>query len=236
MRSSSPIVTAALPRPRRPVTGPAAGTGRTPSPASRGLAALLVLTLAVGLAGCATKTQTGALVGGAAGAGVGALVGALIGGPRGAAIGAGAGALVGAGAGALVGRYLDRRVGDRATAARQVGYVPMSGNLVEVQKSEVEPLPARPGQSVVLRVEYSVLAPNPDQRVDLKEWRAIRKSGETVMGPVERDARREQGVFTSAYQFQVPSNMAPGEYTVLTVLETGDGQKRAASEARLVVQ
>jgi hypothetical protein len=207
--------------------------GRT---TTRGLAALLTLALAVGPAGCATQTQTGALVGGAAGAGVGALIGALVGGSRGAAIGAGAGALVGAGVGALVGRHLDRQVGSRADAARQVGHVPSSGNLVEVQKSEVEPFPARPGQSVALRVEYSVLAPNPDQRVELKEWRAIQRSGATVMGPVERGTRREQGVFTSTYQFQVPSSMAPGEYTVLTVLETGDGQKRVASESRLVVR
>jgi len=212
------------------------GAGRKLPLPTRGLAALLVLALAAGPVGCATKTRTGALVGGAAGAGVGGIVGALVGGTRGAAIGVGVGAVVGAGTGLLVGRYLDRRTGDRAAAARQVGSMPRDRDIVEVQKSEVEPLPVKAGQSVVLRVEYSVLAPNPDQRVELTEWRAIRKSGETVMGPVERDTRREQGVFTSAYQFQVPSNMAPGEYTVLTVLETGDGQKRAASEARLVVQ
>jgi outer membrane protein OmpA-like peptidoglycan-associated protein len=66
--------------------------------------------LAVALSmGCATKTGTGAAVGGVSGAVLGAGAGAAAGGNKGAVVGAGVGAAAGAGAGALIGRYMDRQ-------------------------------------------------------------------------------------------------------------------------------
>jgi outer membrane protein OmpA-like peptidoglycan-associated protein len=61
------------------------------------------------LAGCATNTGKGALIGGGGGAAVGAGIGALAGGGKGALIGGGIGAAVGAGTGALIGRYMDKQ-------------------------------------------------------------------------------------------------------------------------------
>jgi outer membrane protein OmpA-like peptidoglycan-associated protein len=69
----------------------------------------MVMVVMVSLLGCATRTKTGAAVGGASGAAVGAGVGAIAGGPKGALIGAGVGAAAGAGAGALIGRYMDKQ-------------------------------------------------------------------------------------------------------------------------------
>ena len=66
--------------------------------------------LVAALAGCATNTGKGALIGGGAGAAVGAGVGLLAGGgAKGAAIGGGVGAAVGAGTGALIGHYMDNQ-------------------------------------------------------------------------------------------------------------------------------
>jgi outer membrane protein OmpA-like peptidoglycan-associated protein len=73
---------------------------------STGMVMVVVVSL---LGGCATRTKTGAAVGGVSGAAVGAGVGALAGGPKGALIGAGVGAAAGAGAGALIGRYMDKQ-------------------------------------------------------------------------------------------------------------------------------
>ncbi len=58
---------------------------------------------------CATKAQSGALVGAGAGAVTGAGVGALVGGGKGALIGGAVGATAGAGAGALIGNYMDKQ-------------------------------------------------------------------------------------------------------------------------------
>jgi outer membrane protein OmpA-like peptidoglycan-associated protein len=72
------------------------------------LAALVAL---VGSSGCATKTQTGALVG----AGGGAVVGAVIGKAAGnTAAGAIIGAAVGGAAGAIIGSYMDKQAAEMA--------------------------------------------------------------------------------------------------------------------------
>lgn len=60
-------------------------------------------------AACATKTQSGALIGGGAGALAGAGFGAAVGGGKGAVVGGALGAATGAGAGALVGHYMDNQ-------------------------------------------------------------------------------------------------------------------------------
>ena len=74
--------------------------------AKLGVAIGLVAYLA---AACATKTQSGALVGAGAGGLAGAGIGALAGGGKGAVIGGAIGAAAGAGAGALIGNYMDKQ-------------------------------------------------------------------------------------------------------------------------------
>jgi outer membrane protein OmpA-like peptidoglycan-associated protein len=58
---------------------------------------------------CATKTQSGALIGAGAGGLAGAGVGAAFGGGKGALVGGAVGAAAGAGTGALIGNYMDRQ-------------------------------------------------------------------------------------------------------------------------------
>ena len=58
---------------------------------------------------CATKTQSGALIGAGAGGLAGAGVGAAFGGGKGALVGGAVGVAAGAGAGALIGNYMDKQ-------------------------------------------------------------------------------------------------------------------------------
>jgi outer membrane protein OmpA-like peptidoglycan-associated protein len=68
-----------------------------------------IVALAYLAAACATKTQSGALLGAGAGGLAGAGIGALAGGKKGAVIGGAVGAAAGAGTGALVGHYMDKQ-------------------------------------------------------------------------------------------------------------------------------
>jgi hypothetical protein len=69
---------------------------------------VLLCTLVLVFASCQTKSQTGALVGGAAGAGTGALIGHAAGST---AAGAAIGGAVGAGGGYLLGRHMENKNG-----------------------------------------------------------------------------------------------------------------------------
>jgi outer membrane protein OmpA-like peptidoglycan-associated protein len=88
--------------------------------------------LALGLAACATSTETGALAGGAGGAAVGAGIGALAGGGKGAIIGAAVGGVVGGGSGALIGRYMDKQK-EKLDRDLKSGYVEKVGNKLVVK-------------------------------------------------------------------------------------------------------
>jgi outer membrane protein OmpA-like peptidoglycan-associated protein len=68
-----------------------------------------VVALAYLATACATKAQSGALLGAGAGGLAGAGIGALAGGKKGAVIGGAVGAAAGAGTGALVGHYMDKQ-------------------------------------------------------------------------------------------------------------------------------
>lgn len=75
----------------------------------RTVAVITAVSLVVGSAACATRTQTGALVG----AGGGAVVGAVIGNAAGStAAGAIIGATVGGAAGAIIGNYMDEQAAE----------------------------------------------------------------------------------------------------------------------------
>jgi outer membrane protein OmpA-like peptidoglycan-associated protein len=71
--------------------------------------ALVIGGVAYLAAACATKAQSGALVGAGAGGLAGAGVGALVGGGKGALVGGAVGAAAGAGTGALIGNYMDKQ-------------------------------------------------------------------------------------------------------------------------------
>src|SRR5688500_14651706 len=68
---------------------------------------IVVCVLIGSMNGCATKTQTGALAGGALGAGSGAAIGAAMGGKEGALVGGALGTILGTSAGAAIGKYFD---------------------------------------------------------------------------------------------------------------------------------
>jgi outer membrane protein OmpA-like peptidoglycan-associated protein len=120
-----------------------------------------IVAVAFVAAACATKTGTGALVGGGVGAGLGAGVGAIMGGGKGAAIGAGVGAAVGAGSGALIGNYLDKQ--EKA--------------LKEVKSAKVE----RQGDKLVVKFNSAILFDTgksdlkPASRADLSEFAKVLK-------------------------------------------------------------
>jgi outer membrane protein OmpA-like peptidoglycan-associated protein len=112
-------------------------------------------------AACATKTGTGAAVGGGGGALLGAGVGALLGGGKGAAVGAVVGAGVGAGTGAVIGHYMDKQ--EKA--------------LKEVKSAKVE----RQGDKLVVKFNSAILFDSgkstlkPASRNDLAEFAKVLK-------------------------------------------------------------
>jgi hypothetical protein len=188
----------------------------------RTVAAILLLTLAVGLTGCETVQQNPKTsIGAGAGAAGGALIGGLIGRNT---TGVVAGGLLGALAGGALGYYLDRQERTRDDAARTVSYDPSQGVVVRLEQAQVSPGTVRPGETVNLIGTYTVLTPSPES-VEVRETREVRHAGRLVANPTT-SFTRPNGTFTSALPVTLPANAARGAYEVTLTVAVGDRLSR----------
>lgn len=193
--------------------------------AHRGITGLMlvVLVTTLGLSGCETvqehpKTAVGAGVGAAAGAVLGGLIGRNT-------TGVVIGGLLGGLAGGVIGQYLDRQDRTRAQAATTVGYDPAQGEIVRVEQVQANPGTVSAGGTVNLLATYTVLAPQADRVVVVRETREVRHNGTLVANPTT-EFRRQGGTYTSAMPVTLPRTAARGPYEVTTTVSIGERLSR----------
>jgi surface antigen len=187
---------------------------------------IVVLVLTLGLSGCETMQQNPKT---AMGAGAGAAAGALLGGLIGRnTTGVVVGGLLGGLAGGAIGQYLDRQDRTRAQAAAATGYDPAQGDLVRVEQVQVTPSPVSAGGTVNLLVTYSVLVPQTDRTVAVRETREVRHDGALVANPTT-EFQRQGGTFTSAMPVTLPATARRGLYEVTTTVALGDRVSRGVT-------
>jgi surface antigen len=198
---------------------------RFPVPGTAGLL-IVVLVLTLGLSGCETMQENPKT---AMGAGAGVAAGALLGGLIGRnTTGVVVGGLLGGLAGGAIGQYLDRQDRTRAQAAAATGYDPAQGDLVRVEQVQVTPNPVSAGGTVNLLVTYSVLVPQSDRTVAVRETREVRHDGALVANPTT-EFQRQGGTFTSAMPVTLPATARRGLYEVTTTVALGDRVSRGVT-------
>ncbi|MDD2900879.1 MAG: glycine zipper domain-containing protein [Syntrophales bacterium] len=193
--------------------------------ARRLLAIAMVLILGVALAGCATESGyydpgrsagAGALGGAATGAALGAIIGAATGSPAtGAWVGAAAGGLVGGVGGYLYAEHRNSERRSAQAAAQSYNYSPSQGSVVDINQVYVNPTQARPGQSVSLGMDYTILTPN-NAPVTSTLYREIRVGGTTLGQPYQTTVTNANGTFSDQVNYSLPNNAQPGNYTVVS--------------------
>lgn len=205
-------------------------------------AVVLVVILAVALAGCQTPSgyydpqasAAGGMAGGmVTGAALGALIGAAAGNP---AAGAWIGAASGAGVGALVGSAYAR---DQNMARAQTppgplpqgqppqgpppqGYDPGMGNAVAIDQAQVAPDRIQPGGQVMLTMNYHVMTPQ-NAVVPLTLVREIRKDGQMLAPPYEEPRQVRNGSYEARVGYNLPPNAPPGGYVATFRVISGLG-------------
>jgi surface antigen len=210
----------------------AADTPMHGRPCPRALAVTLaaVISASVVLGGCETvrenpKTSIGAGAGAAAGGVAGGLIGRNT-------TGVVVGGLLGGLAGGAIGYYLERQDRNRAQAASEVGYNPDQGTVVRVDQVVANPRTVRPGDTVNIVATYTLLTPQGDQTVTVRETREIRHNGTLVANPTT-EFSRNNGTFTSALPITLPANAGRGAYEVTTTVAAGDRVSRGSANFRV---
>lgn len=189
------------------------------------LAIALVLIFGVALAGCATESGyydpgrsagAGALGGAAGGAALGAIIGAATGSPAtGAWVGAATGAVVGGVGGYLYAQHRNSQLRSGQAAAQSYNYSPAQGALVDVNRVYVNPTRVRPGESVNLAMDYTILTPN-NVPVNSTLYREIRLGGTTLGQPYQTTVSNTNGTYSDQVNYGLPNNAQPGNYTVVS--------------------
>jgi hypothetical protein len=206
------------------------------------LALACVVLFAVSLAGCVTDSGyydparsagAGALGGAATGAALGAIIGAASGNAAtGAWVGAAAGGLLGGVGGALYASHRNSEIRS-AQAAAQANNYQGQGNVVSVDNVVASPPVARPGQQIMLGVDYTILTPD-NAPVSATLVREIRYQGSPVGSPYQTTVTNSNGSFQDNVTYSLPNNATPGVYTVVTRLTSNYGTSQR--EASFTVQ
>jgi hypothetical protein len=192
---------------------------------------MLVALAIIGYSGCATRTQTGAVVGGAAGAAIGAGIGGALGGKEGALIGGVLGTILGTTTGAAVGKYFDdRQERTRDQAAQANDYAPPQGPLLVVFEPEVTPRLVQPGDTVQIRVTYDVLAPEPDKQIPITETWVFKHNDKELTAISRPEELKDQGGYTSTFAFTMAEDALPGEYQAMVTISNGVTAKTATTQ------
>ena len=84
------------------------------------------------------------------------------------------------------------------------------------------------GGTVNLLVTYSVLVPQSDRTVAVRETREVRHDGALVANPTT-EFQRQGGTFTSAMPVTLPATARRGLYEVTTTVALGDRVSRGVT-------
>jgi hypothetical protein len=183
------------------------------------------------LAGCATNgyydparsTGAGALGGAATGAAVGSIIGAATGSPAtGAWVGAAAGGVLGAVGGYLYAEHRNSQARSSQAAAQAYNYTPTQGNVVSIDRVDVNPSRVGAGQQVQLGMTYTILTPD-NRPAAVTLVREVRLGGNMVGQPYQTTVNNANGTYSDQVAYSLPGNATRGTYTVTSRINSNYG-------------
>ena len=190
-----------------------------------------LLSLSIGISGCATPEGRAGLTGAAIGAGLGAIIGNQSG-------RAGEGALIGAAAGGLTGLIVQdvretraRRNMEAQPTAQTYHYEPAQGEMLTYEESNVQPGVVRRGAMADASIQYALLGTGGGTQVT--ETRVLRRGTEEIAQISSKTYTRNDGTWVSSQQFRVSERLSPGIYSIVQTVRTSQSVISGSTEFRV---
>lgn len=182
------------------------------------------------LVGCATQQGNDQLMGAGAGAlggaALGCLTGFIAGGSAsscgtGAAIGAAAGAVVGWGA-VKISQYQASQVRTAQNDQQMYGLTkPVDTTQVKIRKGSATPRTVKPGDSVKLFTDYSVMLPPKVPSTQVAESWTLQKDGKVLAQLPQQTSDRASGGWNADATVPIPKNAELGTYVIEHKVQAG---------------
>ncbi|HTO99843.1 MAG TPA: hypothetical protein VMJ64_00610 [Anaerolineales bacterium] len=180
--------------------------------------------------GCATQQGNDQLKGAGAGllggAALGCLTGFIASGhasgcATGAAIGAATGAVVGWGA-VRLSQYQAEQVRSAQDDQRLYGLSkPVDSTQVKIRKGTATPNTVRPGETVRVATDYSVILPQNMQSAPVSEGWTLKKDGKVLADLPQQNNQRTSGGWSADASIPIPTNAQPGTYVIEHKVQAG---------------
>jgi hypothetical protein len=182
----------------------------------------VVLMAMTGLSGCDFLKEHPAETGAVAGVLAGGALGAAAGGHHHRWQSAAVGAVLGGVAGYFIGKYIETKTKQAPETNQQFGYQPMQGMRLELVGVAANPNAVTRGGSVNLQATYAIMAPDPNQQVQVTELRTIYFNGQQLTQFPPQQVLRTPGTYTTSAQMGTDNSSTPGNYEV-EITVTGAG-------------
>ncbi len=188
-----------------------------------------VLVTAIALSGCATQQGTdqlkGAGFGALGGAALGCVTGAIFSGASGCATGAAVGAVTGAAVGwgaVKISQYQAEQV--RSAQADQQVYgltKAVDSTQVKIRKGTSVPGTVKPGSTVQVTTDYSVMLPKNIPSATVMESWTLKKDNQVLASLPQPSVQRVAGGWSADASIPIPDNADPGTYVIEHRVQAG---------------
>jgi len=186
----------------------------TMSTTKRWITGVLATCLMLTLIGCETTGQSAGL-----GATIGGVAGAIIGHQSGHAL---EGAAIGAAAGGLTGWFVHDVKADRAKSREQTvqtyNYQPNQGEVLSIEEYFVSPDVVSPGSTVTASLQYALIGSTGNTQV--VETRRLLRGQQLISDISSKTFTRQDGTWITTQQVKLPSNLKPGQYSLVQKVQT----------------
>ncbi len=124
--------------------------------------------------------------------------------------------------------HSDSQVGSRNEAAKKYGYTEKTDELFTELPNFSSTL-VRPGDTVRYELQYAILSPKKEKVFTMSEVVVLVGSGETII-LAQRQTEKAQGLHILKLQLDIPKDIDPGKYKIITTLSSGGLKKTVLGE------
>jgi len=122
------------------------------------------------------------------------------------------------------------RVRGGREAAAALGWAPRQGLTARIDRSAASPARLRPGETLALEIDWTIIVPSGDGLARVRQAWAILREGETLTR-LERETDVGSGTYRIRRSLPLPGDLPPGRYVVSSEVEAAAGGHTARDRA-----
>ncbi len=123
---------------------------------------------------------------------------------------------------------------ERTEQKNSVAFRVIDKATVRIDNAMLVPEVVRPGEVLTATVDYYLEGFAGGENITVRETRIVKRNGQQVMEPFQRDVYRSPGFNSSTARVSLPYSVQSGKYEIVTVVSNGEKEASASSSFSVV--